>query len=154
MSHGGGGEGGVKAEPNLTPMLDLVLQLVMFFMLVANFAMEQVSADVSLPSAQSAVPPDKTDEPLFLNVLPEGNVKVTGKEELLDTEDRIKFYLLQEASDIKKKNKERGLSEDLNTIIVIRADRSADYKSVYKLLQLCKTVGFRKLQLRATIKAG
>ena len=40
-----------KCEPNLTPLLDMVLQLVMFFMLCANFVMEQVNESVKLPLA-------------------------------------------------------------------------------------------------------
>ena len=57
MSHGGGGGANeIKAEPNLTPLLDLVLQLVMFFLLVANFSVVQANKDIDLPKAQSARP--------------------------------------------------------------------------------------------------
>ena len=58
MSHGGGGggRGEVSSEPNLTPLLDLVLQLVMFFMLVANFVMEDLSNKIKLPVASQAKP--------------------------------------------------------------------------------------------------
>ena len=34
-----------------SPLLDLVLQLVMFFMLCANFVMEQVNDTIKLPKA-------------------------------------------------------------------------------------------------------
>ena len=57
MSHGGGlGKGEVSPEPNLTPLLDLVLQLVMFFMLVANFVMDELSDKINLPVASQAKP--------------------------------------------------------------------------------------------------
>ena len=59
MSHGGSSEG--SAEPNLTPLLDMVLQRVMFFMLVCNFTMEQVNEDVKLPLASQAKPADKAE---------------------------------------------------------------------------------------------
>jgi biopolymer transport protein ExbD len=45
-----------KAEPNLTPLLDVVLQLLMFFMMCVNFVTEQVNSDIALPDAQSARP--------------------------------------------------------------------------------------------------
>lgn len=155
MSHGGG-DGEIKAEPNLTPMLDLVLQLVMFFMLVANFSMEQTTAEIALPSAQTAAPTDKTEEPLYLNVRANGNVKVTNREDELDTPDRIRFYLKQEAADIQRKAAERGAAnpEKLETVLILRADRSADYETIYRILQICKEVGFTKLQLRANIKGS
>src|SRR5438128_1518495 len=70
MSHGPSSEGSV-AEPNLTPLLDVVLQLLMFFMMCVNFVNDQVKEDVKLPETQSAVPMDKTDtDVLFLNIKP------------------------------------------------------------------------------------
>src|SRR6202012_2545068 len=56
MSHGGGDD---VAEPDLTPLLDLVLQLLMFFIINVNFVSEQVSADIKLPSSESARPIEK-----------------------------------------------------------------------------------------------
>ena len=56
MSHGGGGaDGEISAEPNLTPLLDLVLQLIFFFMLCANFVQEDLNEDIQLPTASQAV---------------------------------------------------------------------------------------------------
>ena len=60
----------MSAEPNLVPLLDLVLQLIMFFMMCVNFVSDQVSANVLLPtslSAQDIMP--KTDvDVLVINV--------------------------------------------------------------------------------------
>jgi biopolymer transport protein ExbD len=41
-------------ELNLTPLLDMVLQLIMFFMMCVNFVAEQVNANVLLPTSSSA----------------------------------------------------------------------------------------------------
>ena len=43
-------------EPNLTPLLDLVLQILIFFMVTVNFAQDQqqVSANVKLPDSETA----------------------------------------------------------------------------------------------------
>ena len=43
-----------KAEPNLTPLLDVVFQLITFFMLVINFSSENYDQRVRLPVAESA----------------------------------------------------------------------------------------------------
>jgi biopolymer transport protein ExbD len=68
MSHGGGDSGSI-AEPNLTPLLDLVLQLLMFFMVCVNFVAEQVTPDVRLTFSESAQPLEKSDTArLFLNI--------------------------------------------------------------------------------------
>jgi biopolymer transport protein ExbD len=43
-----------KVEPNLTALLDLILQIVMFFMVCVNFVSEQINASVQLPESTSA----------------------------------------------------------------------------------------------------
>lgn len=63
-------------EPNLVPLLDLVLQLVMFFMACTSFAKENISEAVKLPLAQSAKPIE--DDELKLNELVYLNVEQTG----------------------------------------------------------------------------
>lgn len=57
-------------EINLTPLLDLVLQLIMFFMACVNFVSEQYSRNVWLPVAESAqeIQPDLADERVVVNV--------------------------------------------------------------------------------------
>ena len=46
----------IKAEPNLTPLLDVVFQLITFFMLVINFSNDNYDQRVRLPVAGSARP--------------------------------------------------------------------------------------------------
>ena len=56
MSHGPHAQGSA-ADPNLTPLLDLVLQLLMFFMICADFKRaDRQNPTVNLPVSQSAVP--------------------------------------------------------------------------------------------------
>ena len=43
----------VRAEPNLTPLLDVVFQLITFFMLVINFSKDNYDARIKLPVAGS-----------------------------------------------------------------------------------------------------
>ena len=48
--------GGAKAEPNLTPILDMVFQLITFFMLVINFKAAELDLSLQLPVLASAKP--------------------------------------------------------------------------------------------------
>src|SRR5437763_13710845 len=88
MSHGPSSGGAVKAEPNLVPLLDVVLQLIMFFMLTVNFVQtDQINESIKLPVAQSAVPLDKTvKEVLFLNMTYDGKLLLST--ENLDTRSK------------------------------------------------------------------
>src|SRR5215468_1650976 len=65
MSHGGGDD---TIEPDMTPLLDLVMQLLMFFIVSVRFVKEQVNQDVQLPESSSAQVIKKADiDALFLN---------------------------------------------------------------------------------------
>lgn len=153
MSHALGE--GSKAVPNLTPLLDLVLQLLMFFMMCVNFVREQVTRDIVLPVAQSARPMDKTlGEVLVLNMDAKGRLIVLGKPQPLTTLGEISYYLKQEFTDARRAAEARGdRSGQVKTAVIIRAHQDANYTQVFQLLRTCKEVGYRKLQLRATIKA-
>jgi biopolymer transport protein ExbD len=155
MSHGASSE--VRAEPNLVPLLDLVLQLIMFFMICLNFVNEQFNnEDIILPFAQSARPMDKGEvDVLFLNMDAKGSLIVPGKERPLRSVGDKQLYLRQAYGDAKNLAELRGdKSGKVNTAIIIRADRGATYGQIYELLRLCKDTGYHKLQLRAMTKTG
>jgi biopolymer transport protein ExbD len=168
MSHASATTGSV-CEPNLTPLLDVVLQLLMFFMMCVNFVREQVTEDVQLPRSVAVKPMDKTDtDVLYVNyktfheqdferrLAPEALerarkkfkgggpcVLVVGKEPMTLLE--LKLWLKQEYED-KEKTSPDG---KVHTAIVIRADWETDYVQVYEILHLCKVQGYTRLKLRA-----
>lgn len=174
MSHGPAGDGGV-AEPNLTPLLDVVLQLLMFFMMCVNFVSEQVNEDVKLPKSQAVKPMDKADaDYLFVNLKPfaladfqdrlsadkledvqkkfrEGDecILVLGKEPMRFNEFRI--WLKQQFEDAKQIAEQRGTKE-VTTAIVIRAHKESEYGQFFSIMQLCKNIGYRRFMFRALTK--
>lgn len=62
--------GSNEMEVNLTPLLDLVLQLIMFFLACVSFAADQVSGNVMLPMSISAteVQPKTEQEYIIINI--------------------------------------------------------------------------------------
>jgi biopolymer transport protein ExbD len=147
MSHGGGGHGHQSAEPNLTPLLDLVLQLVMFFMLVANFVMDELSDKIKLPVASQAKPLTAKDTYFtYLNVDKSGRILVPSGDPLL-TPQEITFHMRQVA-----RNHVLGEAEAQKKVtVIIRADRDALFTHIHKTMLAIKAAGFQKLQLRAEI---
>ncbi len=142
MAHAPGNE--EKAEPNLTAMLDMVMQLLMYFIMCVNFAGQQYSEDVKLPEAQSARPAGKGEgEVLWLNVLQNGNVKPLGKNEMEAAE--LRDWLQKRYLDALSHSKD-GKN---HTAIILRADKDATYEAVYKVMHLCKEEKFSHFKLHA-----
>ncbi len=63
----------------------------------------------------------------------------------------LRVWLKQQYDDAKMAAEQRG-AKDVNTAIVIRGHKEADYGQVFEILQMCKNVGFRRLMLRALTK--
>jgi len=167
MSHGGGGD--EIAEPDLTPLLDLVLQLLMFFIINVNFVSEQVSADIKLPSSEAARPVDKADpKAIFVGQMvktPEYMAKLTLKEkERFQNYDSIVLIPTQppmtppEAKSWLKDKYEflAKLQPDgkVETIIYFRPHADLEYGQMVMLMNYCKNAGFTQIRVRAQIKKG
>jgi biopolymer transport protein ExbD len=59
-----------EMDINLTPLLDLILQLIMFFLACVNFAADQASSDVQLPISISAqeIQPKTEEDYILINI--------------------------------------------------------------------------------------
>lgn len=152
MSHGST----EKCEPNFTPLLDLVLQLVMFFMLCANFVMEQTDDRIKLPTAAAAKALDKAEsDPFFLNVNTQGKVLLTpeqrlGNVETLDNVEQVKNYMLQQAATEKRRTgKERP-----EAVLILRVDEGTPFEKTYGIMKACRLAGYEKVQLRVILYSG
>jgi biopolymer transport protein ExbD len=144
-----------KAEPNLTPLLDVVFQLITFFMLVINFSSENYDARVRLPVAGSARPVEDgekaaAEDRLVLNVDRQGHLLMSGR--VLTSTQAIQ-EIKHQADLVKLNVRAAGLKPDpsgsLPTTIVLRADRDTPFSSLYTLITACQANGFRKFALKA-----
>jgi biopolymer transport protein ExbD len=144
MSHGGGGDD--NAEPDLTAMLDVVMQLLMYFIMCANFIAQENNADVLLPLATAARPLTKDDDDvIFLNVDKDGKVLILG--EAPKDLDATRLWLDNRALDAKQKSG----NDTINTAVIVRAHQDVSYETVYRLMETSKQKGFRRFKLRAII---
>lgn len=144
--------GDANTDPNLTPLLDVVLQLIMFFMITVNFVQtESLNEDVVLPAAQAAVPLDQTgDDYIFLNMNKEG--KLVGYLEDLNSEVKLKAHLQREREARRRAAEEKGRKGDVNIVIVLRAHRDAQYNDIWHVLDTCTKAGYSRWQLRVLTK--
>jgi biopolymer transport protein ExbD len=137
-------------EINLTPLLDLVLQLIMFFMVTVNFVhADQFDESVHLPVAESAVPLEATAEKwVFLNLDGKGKLVGTLTNFSLDTPEKIKAYLVREKEGLERAARAAGHKGELKVVVVLRADANCRYREIWQVVDSCQRAGFRRWQLR------
>lgn len=141
-----------KIEPNLTPILDMVFQLITFFMLVINFKGAEADLTLQLPVLGSARPIDTKGQEslLVLNIDGEGRLKVYGN--VQDVQSFIAAEARLEIDRIKVKNKNFKEGDELPTTVVIRADKVTPFKLLHDIIETCQSRGYRKFALKAVNK--
>ncbi|MBI1899709.1 MAG: biopolymer transporter ExbD [Planctomycetia bacterium] len=105
---------------NMTPMIDIVFQLVIFFLVASNMARQEVQEALDLPSAMSRQPSAEEVERIIVNVLPTGEIEMGGQSLTIDQFRRQ----IGEARD--------RLGQDLE--VRIRGDRAVPYRMVEPLM--------------------
>ena len=144
----------MRAEPNLTPLLDVVFQLITFFMLLINFSNENYDQRVRLPVAGSARPIEDAeqanDDRLVMNIDRQGHLLSAGQ--ALPTQ-KATAEIKHMAEIVRVNLKAAGVKIDpakgLPTTIVLRGDRDTTFSSIYPLIVECQNQGFRKFTLKA-----
>jgi len=109
---------------NLTPMIDVVFQLLIFFMVTAVFAITP-GLDIKLPEAEESENPEK--ENLFIVIDEQGMMKLNHKSVTFAT--------------LKRELMEKRKILDNTTMIVIQADEKAFHGQVVKVMDISKSAG-------------
>jgi biopolymer transport protein ExbD len=138
----------LKAEPNLTPILDMVFQLITFFVLVVNFKAATLDLSLDLPVIGSAVPSETADRDVFvLNIDKEGKLRAYGQ--VQDIEKCITEEARSAVKNAQAKSPDFHAGEDLPVTVILRADRKTPYHLLNRIITTCQANGFRNFQFRA-----
>jgi biopolymer transport protein ExbD len=142
-------------SPNLTPLLDVVLQLITFFMMLVHFGtrLEGSSRAVRLPVAPAALPgSDLTIDRLAVSLdrrggLLAGDRVLTGQETSAYWAGQAKarragLELLPNDSDHGGPG-----ALDLPTVVILRADRDVSYANLRRTLNEAQNQGFVRFSL-------
>jgi biopolymer transport protein ExbD len=114
----------VQEKPDLTPMIDIVFQLLIFFMVTAVFAVTP-GLDIKLPEAEEAQAPEK--ENLFIVVDQDGNMKLNHQ--------TVTF------ANLKDKLQEKRQLLDNTTMIIIQGDERATHGQIVQIMDIARQVG-------------
>ena len=125
--------------PNLTPMIDVVFLLLIFFMVTTTFLDPEREIDVELPTAESGTEPERLPDELIVNVDEDGSIVLEGRtlafEELVST--------LKSAA-----------MNDPDTPVTIRGHRRADHQHVVRVMDACGIAGLSNLAVGTSTEEG
>lgn len=114
---------------DLTPMIDMVFNLLIFFMVVSHFAQQDQAMPVELPAGSEAMPLTARPKELFVNIDQDGQYFVASR--------RI------DEAELARVLRQAAIDNPLNQTVVIRADRRAQWDFVAAAMRLCNEAGIR-----------
>ena len=113
---------------NMTPMIDVVFLLIIFFLVSSHLAKQEVQLELDLPTADSGqTQADEQAPRLTVNVLPDGTLMLAGR--------RVVPSELQLRLRDRLKNLGPGIQ------VRIRSDRTVPYRFVEPIMLACLRVG-------------
>lgn len=125
---------------DLTPMIDCVFQLLIFFLVVAHFAEEEREIELALPEASQAVPLTMQPETVAVSIDDQGRYFLGGQE--------VKF------DELRRVLKTAGASNPGRQSVVVRADRRCPWGFVVAVMNVCQEAKIRHYRISAGEGAG
>jgi biopolymer transport protein ExbD len=123
---------------NLTPMIDVILVLIIFFMVATKFAEEERSVDLQIPSVNNRNAAMTAPEPKVVNVHRDGHITLGPKHVSLD---ELKQQLAAARAQY------RRLS------VLIRGDKLATHGQMTQVYDACKQAGIAELAISVKLDA-
>ena len=115
---------------SITPLIDVVFLLLIFFLVSSRFAEEERELDLNLPNVSEALPATLQPEELIVNINKEGRYYINGA-----------FRQVEQVEQILRRAQ---ANNPLTQTVVIRADRETDWEPVAIAISLCKKVGINE----------
>ncbi|MBP89167.1 MAG: biopolymer transporter ExbD [Planctomycetaceae bacterium] len=123
-------KGRAVATLSLTPMIDVLFMLLIFFLVTSRFDKEDREMDMPLPDASEAVPVTVAPKELFININLEGHYFVNGQ--TLEA-DELEDVLVRAAT-----------NNPGSQSVIVRAHKDVPYHFVVRAINLCKRAGIQE----------
>lgn len=126
-----------NVEVNLTPLIDVVFLLLIFFMVTTTFD-QHARLKVSLPESSAKVSQQQSD-PLVLSIDAKGNYFLNDRQIVNQQLDTLKQALIKTIGSEKKDYKDISL--------VLRADANTPHQSVVRAMDAASQIGLTRLSI-------
>lgn len=124
---------------NITPMIDVVFLLIIFFLMASYFVRSEQSRPIVLPNAQQGATDDQASQNrLTITVEQDGHYSIGGQ---ILPESTV-FRRIQELTDIRVEN---GGSEPAPEVR-IRSDRDAKFVEIRRIIEQCASQNIRSIK--------
>jgi biopolymer transport protein ExbD len=148
---------GEAMEMDMTPMIDVVFLLIIFFMIITDLTQQDLE-ELILPAAKAAIE-DKPDPKVVRPIIniPQSGMMIAKREVKYDPEidgddmSSLERYLANQSSLMPKKfDKDVGAPLPDNPLM-IRADMNTEFKYIQRIMEICGKKGIQiwKLELGA-----
>jgi biopolymer transport protein ExbD len=128
-----------RVDINLTPLIDVVFLLLIFFMVSTTFD-RHAKLKVELPEA-SATPAQVQQEPVVISIDAKGNYFIDDRQLVNTKLETLKIALRKTVAD----------KEDVS--LVLRADAKTPHQAVVRAMDAASQLGLTRLSI-ATIEAN
>lgn len=115
--------GSERTGIQLAPMIDVVFLLLIFFIVLWNYARFETEIDISVPAASAGENPERAIGEIVVNVKKEGGIIIEGIE-------RTELETLEMFKSIVAAYPDQAL--------ILRGDKEASFDHIVKVLNLCK----------------
>jgi len=123
----------------LTPIIDMVFLLLIFFLVATTFHQTEREMQVALPASATAGPISTTLREIVINVDAAGAVIVSGRPMALED----LRALIDEA-----------VAGNPDQKVTVRGDRSTAYENIVRVLDVCKASGIQEPYLDTVVIAA
>lgn len=118
------------AEVNLTPLIDVVFNLLIFFLITTTFV-QNPGIDVDLPKATDA-PVQPNADSVIIAITAEGRIIHEGR---VVSTDELREQLA------------RHHEQRADAMVIIQGDTKTDHGKVVEVMDIARQIGFRQLAI-------
>ena len=113
----------------LTPIVDMVFLLLIFFLVATTFQQTEREMQIALPEASSAGPISMALREIIINVDSEGSIIVAGR--TMTTNDLRSLV-------------EEAVAANPEQKVTVRGDQATAYAQIVRVLDVCKGAGVQE----------
>ncbi len=115
---------------NITPLLDILLVLIIFFILTWSFSRDERDLTIQVPTAKHAEPSRPVPGEIIVNVLPDGTINLNQR---VLTEDELREILSRVIRDFPEQ------------AIIVRADGEVPYRNIIAILDVASAANVKNI---------